>query len=421
MAIWVDTCNLLARAFYGARQDLQVQAWTYNFFARSDKLSEWDARMKAFCQLDRRVGYMANLDSFWARRRDGFLQQAYDYSISLRAPAEDFRHAAYYLAAESQRDGLPPRTLFTKIESRFSQESNTQPEIPCMQRWIERFQAVNDFNVLPIRGMIANWYHQGFYPTPVTELYGWLSYTNPPPAAELLEDLARRDFGPGQEELALGAWRDFSEAIWSFPFYFGLSYPMNAGLSQPFWLDPKFPNPRPWRRGFVNSAEAMSLGDKPLGGVDGPENRVRLAEFNRLWHQGLAKMEKAVAAALPAMRVRAESNWRTARSIGDKSAMTLRLVRWFDARNRLAKATRPEDSRAAVDELEAVGREELAADRAALPLYLCDSRMGHLNHGRGCFTAMSILNKIEALERVLAEDIPAARQQSQRQAKGADQ
>ena len=89
--------------------------------------------------------------------------------------------------------------------------------------------------------------------------------------------------------------------------------------------------------------------------------------------------------------------------------MTLRLTRWFDARNRLAKATRPAESRAALDELEAVGREELAACQAAVPMYLGDSRFGHLNHGRGCFTALSILDKIETLEKTVNEELPATR------------
>ena len=53
--------------------------------------------------------------------------------------------------------------------------------------------------------------------------------------------------------------------------------------------------------------------------------------------------------------------------------------------------------------------EELAAARAALPLYLRDSRMGHLNHGRGCFTAATIEWKIGLLERALAEELPALR------------
>ncbi|MBM3889516.1 MAG: hypothetical protein FJ388_10360 [Verrucomicrobia bacterium] len=409
---WVQTCTMLAQAFCEVRPDVRVVAWRYTFKTGSPDRAAWDKALEEFCRLDSRLGFMCNFDSFWARRRDGQLQAAYDYCLSLKAPSEDYRHAVDYLVGEAQQKGRPLRPIWTKIESRFSQEANTQPEIPCMQRWAERFAAVNDFQPR-IEGMIANWYHQGFYPTPVTELFGWLAYTNPPPLDELLRAMARRDFGPGQEDLVVDAWRDFSEAIWHFPFYFGLSYPMNAGLAQPFWLDPKAANPRPWRRGFVNSLDQMDLGGKGARGSDGQENRARLQEFDSWWAKGLAKMQQAVAAAPASVRERAEDNWRTARTIGDKSAMTLRLARWFDARNQLQKAQTPADKLAAIDALEKIGREELAATRAALPLYLCDSRMGHLNHGRGCFTAMSILDKIAALERVLQHDLPAARQRAQ--------
>jgi hypothetical protein len=300
------------------------------------------------------------------------------------------------------------RPLWTKIESRFSQECNTVPEIPCMQRWAERFRAVADFTP-PIKSLIANWYHQGFYPTPVTELFGWMSYTSAPPADELLRAMARRDFGPCQESLVFDAWRDFSEAIWHYPFYYGLAYPMNTGYAQPFWLDPQTPNPRPWRRGFVNNAGAMQLADSGEGPGSGRENRVRLATLRTRWSAGLEKLLRAAAAAPAFVRKRAEENWRTARSFGDKAEVALRLARWFDARDRLEKARTASEKLAAIDALEEVGREELAAARAALPLYLRDSRMGHLNHGRGCFTAETICWKIGLLEKTLAEELPAHR------------
>lgn len=416
---WVDTCTLLMQAFGEVRPDVRVVAWRYTFKSSSPDKAAWNKAMELFCQLDPRLAYTANFDSFWARRRDGPLQHAYDYCLSLKAPSDDYRHAVDYLVREAGEQSRPLRPIWAKIETRFSQEANTQPEIPCMQRWAERFQAVNDFRP-PIEGLIANWYHQGFYPTPVTELFAWLSYTGAPPVDDLLRAMARRDFGPGQEQLVLGAWRDFSEAIWHFPFYFGLSYPMNAGLAQPFWLDPRAVNPRPWRRGFVNSAAAMDLAATLATRSNGPENRARLQQFQRLWDQGLVKLRKAAAAAPDSVRSRSQDNWRTARTIGDKGAMTLRLVRWFDARDRLTKATNAAESLAALAELQKIGNEELGAVRAALPLYLCDSRMGNLNHGRGCFTAMSILDKLDALQRVLQHDIPAAKQRAQQRIKGSD-
>jgi hypothetical protein len=404
MEAWVATCNLLAKAFYEARPDVNVVAWRYTFASLTPDLVKWDQQMARFCRMDHRVAYMGNFDANWMRRRDGLLQYAYDYCLSLKAPSEDFRHAAEYLLKESQRDNLPPRPLYAHIESRFSQESNTQPEIPCMQRWIQRYQAVNDFQTLPIKGMIANWYHQGFYPTVVTELFGWWSYTNGPPAEELLDELARRDFGPAGASAAVDAWAKFSEAIWHYPFWYGLSSTMNAGLAQPFWLDSKAVNPRPWRRGFVNSLKELNL---PASAA---QERARLKELQRYWNEGLLSLHRAVEGAPSYVRSRAEDHWRIARSFGDKIDVTVRLVRWLDARDKLEKAKTPADAAAALDELETVGREELAAAKQSVNMYLCDSRMGHLNHGRGCFTAMSILTKIQALEKTLNKELPALRQ-----------
>ena len=87
--------------------------------------------------------------------------------------------------------------------------------------------------------------------------------------------------------------------------------------------------------------------------------------------------------------------------------MTLRLVAWLEAGEDSSRPARPTSS-TALDQLDAGGR-GVAAARAALPMYLCDSRMGHLNHGRGCFTAMSIESKIAALEKTLDEELPALR------------
>ena len=365
--------------------------------------------MENLLHLDRRVGFQANFDSFLARRRDGLLQRAYDYCLSLRTPSDDYARAVRAVVAEAERDQKPLRPLWAKIESRFSQESNTQPEIPCMQRWVERYQTVNDFGPPAIQGMVANWYHQGFYPTPVCELLGWLSYTNGPAPEELLRAMARRDFGPGQEDLVVKAWDDFSEAIWQFPFYYGLSYTMNSGTAQPFWLDPKAVNPRPWRRGFANSLATLGMAAAGQGPGSGEESRARLAGCYERWQEGLAKLRQATDRAPASIRPRSESHWRTARSFGDKAETTLRLVRWLDARDRLYAAHNEAARKAALDALEQIGREELAAAQAALPLYRRDSRMGHLNHGRGCFTAMTIQWKIDLLRRTLDQELPALR------------
>ncbi|NUQ64130.1 MAG: hypothetical protein HUU20_16790, partial [Pirellulales bacterium] len=407
---WVSTCSHLASAFWDVKPDLDVVSWTYTFAARhgTPDQPKWKEYIGKLLGLDRRISFMANMDSFHARRRDGLLQLSYDYSLSLKAPSDDYVAAVKALSAEADRDGKPLRRLWGKIETRFSQESNTQPEIPSMQRWAERFRSINEFTP-PVRGVFGNWYHQGFYPTPVTELFASMSYTGGMEPEDLLRRIARRDFGPGQEDLVVSAWGDFSEAIWHFPFYYGLSYTMNAGFAQPFWLDPKADNPRPWRRGFLNSLAAMQMNLTGQNNRLGAENRRRVGELEKHWSAGLEKLRRAADAAPARVRGVAESQWRTARSFGNNAGVTLRLVRWFDARDRYYAAKTAEEKNAAIEELDRVGREELAAAEAELPMYRRDSRLGHFNHGRGCYTAMTIEHKIDLLRETLDKDLPALR------------
>ena len=270
---------------------------------------------------------------------DGTFQDAYDYCLSLKAPAEDFRYAADFLAAAARKSHRPPRPLWAHIETRFSQESNTQPEIPCMQRWAERFEAVNHFRP-PLEGLIANWYHQGFYPTPVTELFGWMSYTRRAADGGTVAGDCPPRFWPRPGRVACcSAWHDFSEAIWHFPFYYGLSATMNAGLAQPFWLDAKAANPRPWRRGFVNSLKEMATLRR------GRRSRQRAGK-PRPAGSGAKPLACRVAEASPAAAASARAftrrgpraSCRTAQSFSDKVDVTLRLVGWLDARHRLAES-----------------------------------------------------------------------------------
>jgi hypothetical protein len=410
--MWSKTCALLTDAFYEVKPDINVVVWTYSLPLYRKTKTRTNECFGYFQRIDWRAGWMGNFGSLHAQRHDGYVQRAWDYSISLKAPSEDYKYVARRLFMEAKRNKKPPRRLWTKIETRLSQESNTAPEIPCMQRWAQRYRAVNEFGPQRITGVFANWNHQGFFPTPVTELFGWMSYTKAPPERKLLMAIARRDFGPGQENIVLAAWRDFSKAIWHYPFYKELSHTMVNGFAQPFWASPRAKNPRlkTWGTvGFVNSLEEMRMTASGEGRGSGKENRARFAKMHALWSSGLEKLKTATDRAPAYVRERAESHWRIACSFGNNLDVTVRLVRWFDARNKLYAAKDGPGALAALTEMEKVGREELNAARTALPMYLRDSRIGYNNDVRGIFTYMTIEWKIACLEKALLKEIPRLR------------
>ena len=316
---------------------------------------------------------------------DGLLQYAFDYGVSLQTPSGVFvtpRNTSWArpAATGSRRARYSPGSMAV------GQESNTAPEIPCMQRWLQLDRSVGDFDVLPIKGLIANWYHQGFFPP-------WLpscAAGRPTPTGRRMPICWRpwpRDFGPAGPPTAIQGWEKLSEAIGHFPFYYGLSYTMNAGLAQPLWLDPQAVNPRPWRRGFVNSLAPMNMQAQGQGPGSGPENRARLRQLQHLWQEGVLDLRVALDTAPAYAQPRAENHVRMARPLPIRSTRRCDLVAWFDARDRWQHAATDEQRMAALDALARIGRIELTATRQALPMYVRDSRLGYLYHGRGCFTA----------------------------------
>ena len=73
MDAWTRTCSLLQAAFAEVRPDFRTVAWRYTFRFRSPDRQTWQRSMTEMDRMDERIGYMANFDGFWMRRRDGRL------------------------------------------------------------------------------------------------------------------------------------------------------------------------------------------------------------------------------------------------------------------------------------------------------------------------------------------------------------
>ena len=209
---WVDTCTLLMQAFGEVRPDVRVVAWRYSFASSSPDRSAWNKAMQQFCQLDQRLAYTANFDSFWARRRDGQLQRAYDYCLSLKGPSEDYRHAVDYLVREARGQSRP---LVHLGQDRDPLQPGGQHPAEILHAaqgrtpGRQRLQAV-DRRRSPVVS-------QGFYPTR-DRVFGWMSYTN---SAGGRLAAGHGGVSAGQENLARRGATSRGDLA---PFYFGLGY-----------------------------------------------------------------------------------------------------------------------------------------------------------------------------------------------------
>lgn len=330
---------------------------------------------------------------------DGVSVPAYDYPISLVGPSERFLAQA----ALARKRGLD---FWVKTEHAIALEFVQTPYIPALSQWAERFRRIRESP--GVKGVMANWMHYGFMPTLASDVFYWNIWSTAVDTGELLHSLARRDFGAAAAPHAVRAWEAFSEAIQRYPF----SGPMAMGVLQkgpahPLFLDARYQPAHGAGRQFKNDLSWT----RPWG----TELAVRqLREMDRLWRQGIAALEQAVARAEPALRENAIRELGVAEALGACVRAAIHVARFYHLRERLDETRDPK----LLDEMASVARAELENAQRALPLACADSRLGWANSGRGDQTGVpragiyspgAIAKKIAQLRRLLEIELPQLR------------
>jgi hypothetical protein len=205
-------------------------------------------------------------------------ERTYDYSISYLGPSEKFRSQIELC----KRRGIP---IWAKTESMIALEFIQTPYIPVYQRWQRRYEDLRSFP--EVQGLFMNWNHYGFMPSRVSELAKWYTFDPGPDGADLLTNIAQRDFGLPAAASAVQAWDCFSRAMAYYPFSAPVALgPIQSGPALPFYFDPEY-QPRHNRgRQFSNDL----LWTQPWGPELAHSN---LTRFEETWSQGVELLLQA--------------------------------------------------------------------------------------------------------------------------------
>jgi len=325
---------------------------------------------------------------------------AYDYPISYLGPSERFSEQSRLV----ERQGLP---LWVKTEHAIALELVQTPYIPVFFRWAERFRRIHDFP--RVSGIFANWMHYGFMPSPAAEVFKWHTWSPLPDTETLLRKMARRDFGPGTEQYALAAWRQWSDAISHYPFSGSMAMgPIQKGPAHPLFLNPEYKPVHGHGRQFKNDLSWT----RPWG----PEVALRqLEQLEAGWQRGVKSWEEVISKAAPQLRANAEREAGVGRAILYCIRSTLHVGRFYQVRDTLWQEK--DSGRAAKlwDQLRDIARAELVNAREALQIVSQDSRLGYANSGGsnqtgvprgGIYSPGSIEKKIQQVKHLLEEEIP---------------
>lgn len=402
---------------------IEVLPWEYNVDFRPHQAEN---KRYGTAQLPRDSIPLLTFENGKAFELDGERGWLKDYAINQVGPAE----VTQAQIAEARKLGF--RGVYTKADTFASWQYGTFPYLPFPYQWYERYKALEKWGV---DGVLESWSY-GFKPNFVAELRAWYSWSDAPPLDDLLRAIARRDFGAGNEDAVLSAWKYFSNAIRLVPDT-GPNWGTNNAVASPFFLTQPEPrmmtvnhswsDPALWARTtWVNPywpyvPSRLILWPDFTNKVNAAERYVRpfsLPVFSKYlglaadeMEKGLRHYRKAALAAPAAKRQNAYRETLLAEQLQRMMRSEQALLEFEDLRFRLRQNTTSKT--AALDRLEAILREEIERTEASFETARRDSRLGYEWEQDYIYTPATIHEKLLLLKRTLAEDLPALRNGAQ--------
>jgi len=389
-----ELIGLISQGAHSVNPNASVVAWTYTW-PESDP-----SRAQLIAQLPKDTIWLQTFEKEGLIRRDSVVDPAYDYTIALLGPSENFRLQVPLVT----KAGLP---LWIKTESMISQEYVQCPYIPVPQRFIERYRRIARYP--QATGLFMNWSHNGFQPSRIADLVKWYTWDPLPEDDSVLRRMAERDFGSRAAPLFVEAWNKLSEAIASYPLSDNTSRngPFQKGPAHPFFWDAAYRPHHHDKRQFFNSLEWTQPWDIQIAGK-------YFGRMERGWTEGVRLMRQATALTAPEDRSEARRELGLATVQLSCVRTALHLIEFFRLRSELATApNRPE----VLGKMRQVLEDEKRNAAMALEFVDEDSRLGYTNGGNGItnggvragiFTAASIRKKLAGIDRLLDVEIPRA-------------
>lgn len=404
---------------------IEVLPWEYNINFRPDMV---ETKKYATAQLPVETIPLLTFENGKGFERDGERGWLKDYAINEVGPAEV---TIGQIEVARQRK---MRGIYAKADTFASWQYGTFPYLPFPYQWYARYQALEQYG---IDGTLENWSY-GFKPNWVAEMRSWYSWSDAPPLPDLLRSLARREFGNGNEDLALAAWRHFSDAIKLVPDT-GPNMGTNNAVATPLFFEKPKPramtlehswsDPANWSRtsqinpywpyvpsrlilfpDFSNQINAAERYTRPFSvGVFNKYLTLAADEMEK----GLVSYRKAALAAPVRKKISAMREVLLAEQIERMMRSDRAVVEFEDLRFRLASEQDKAARSRTLNRMTEILREELARTTESLETARRDSRLGYEWEQDYIYTPDTIQEKIDLLRKTLNEQIPAYRKQHQ--------
>ncbi len=420
---WCKAVGIVAEEAHKINPAIEILPWEYNLDFRP---TQTENKAYVMTQLPEDTIPLLTFENGKGFELDGQKGWLRDYAINQVGPAE----VTQAQLTEARKRRFP--AVYSKADTFASWQFGTFPYLPFPYQWHARYRALEEWR---IDGTLETWSY-GFKPNWVAELRAWCAWGDAPPLDALLRQIARREFGPGQEELALAAWKSFSEAIQVYPDT-GPNWGSNNALAAPLFFEK--PKPRAmtvehsWTDQAIWSRVSQLNPYWPLVPArlilwpDFTNQRDRAAAYTSFFtvpvfqkYLALAadRMEEGLKvyrqAALRAPESRRRSAYREvllAEQLQHMMRSEHAIIEFEEMRLALARSKDPQERRDLLVRMTGLLGDERERAVTAREIARRDSRLGYEWEQDYIYTPDTIDEKIKLIDDTLARQIPAFRRQ----------
>lgn len=306
-----NLCNALATAAREINPRAEIVAWLYS----AEHVWSADRAQEGFIRnLTPGTAVFTEIEKDeYQLKPDGVRKHFWDYSIDLIGPGERARKQVEVCADVN----IP---IYMKSEPELAFEAPRLPHVPCMDRWVDRAEA------LAACGATGAWVFPAFrsnFGTSASEVYKFLWWTPVAEKERLLQQFAARIAGETAGPHLRRAWQFVSQAIeWSpeLPSYY--TGPYYLGPAQPMCANPQAALPDVFYGRYLFHAEITDADGLKLEPtfVTSPTGNVPV--FGRFYRK-MAHLLKQAADELAAARALVPEHCRLTFSAEDSP------IRWF--------------------------------------------------------------------------------------------
>jgi len=431
---WTRAVKVVAEECHRINPQIEILPWEYNLDFRPEGV---ELKRYIVSLLPKEVIPLLTWENGKGFEIDGLQGFLRDYSISQVGPAE----VSEAQIAEAKGRGMK---VYCKSDMFGTWQFGTIPYLPCPQQWLRRYEAVEKHGV---DGTVETW-SNGYKPNFVAELRAWSCWTDAPPWDQLLRSIARREFGPGSEELVLKAWEHFSEAIQlvpdtgpsmgtnfavANPLFFQQPPPRTMMLKHSWWDEAKWItgakiNPYwPYTRArmvfypdFSNRTNKAERYAQSWSGIIAPAGNAETASvlpvFNKYLllaadqlEEGLRSYRKAALQAPKSKQAGAMKEVQVAEQMQRMLRSNEAILEFEDLRFALSKVSEPEKKKPILDRMSELLRQEIQRTEGSLVAAQRDSRLGYEFEQDYVYTPYVLEEKLRLLRKTLEEQFPAYR------------